>query len=165
LEISVIKEAAVPERLRALEMILVPEFVMLAEGPVRDRAMVIRDGRFVQVSSIDEAVAAFPGLEPTMLPRCLMMPGLVDAHHHLTQAFGKALAFGEPSEIYRRIWVPLEGALDAEGAFVAAKLAALESLRGGFTTVADAGTRGAKGLDAVARAVKEAGLRCVLAKF
>lgn len=66
------------------------------------------------------------------------MPGFVDAHHHLTQSFGSALAFGEPSEIFRRVWVPLEGALDEESAYTAAKLAALEALRGGFTTVTDA---------------------------
>ena len=69
------------------------------------------------------------------------MPGLVDTHHHLTQSFGKALVFGEPSEIFRRVWVPLEGSLDEESVYLAAKLAALESLRGGFTTVCEAGTR------------------------
>jgi cytosine/adenosine deaminase-related metal-dependent hydrolase len=35
----------------------------------------------------------------------------------------------------------LEGSLDEETAYLATKLAALESLRGGFTTVCDAGTR------------------------
>jgi cytosine/adenosine deaminase-related metal-dependent hydrolase len=45
---------------------------------------------------------------------------------------------------------------------VAAKLAALEALRGGFTTVCDAGTRAKSGLEAVARATSEAGIRCVL---
>ena len=28
----------------------------------------------------------------------MLMPGFVDAHHHLTQSFGKSLAFGEPTE-------------------------------------------------------------------
>jgi 5-methylthioadenosine/S-adenosylhomocysteine deaminase len=32
-----------------------------------------------------------------------LMPGFVDAHHHLTQTFGKALAFGEPSECLSEI--------------------------------------------------------------
>ena len=41
---------------------------------------------------------------------------------------GKALAFGEPSEIFRRIWVPLEGSLDARSLHLAAKLASLEAL-------------------------------------
>jgi len=42
------------------------------------------------------------------------------------------------------------------------KLAALESLRGGFTTVCDAGTRAKGSVDAIAAATGEAGLRCVL---
>jgi 5-methylthioadenosine/S-adenosylhomocysteine deaminase len=93
------------------------------------------------------------------------MPGFIDTHHHLTQSFGKALAFGEPSEIFRRIWVPLEGSLDERGLYLSVKLAALEALRGGFTTVVDAGTRAAEGLDAVAAATRDAGIRCVLAKI
>ena len=90
------------------------------------------------------------------------MPGFVDAHTHLAQSFGKSLVFGEPSEIFRRIWVPLEGSMDDEAVYLSAKLAALEALRGGFTTVVDAGVRSATGLSAVARACQEAGLRCVL---
>jgi 5-methylthioadenosine/S-adenosylhomocysteine deaminase len=34
-----------------------------------------------------------------MLPAKIIMPGFVDVHDHLTQSFGKGLAFGEPSEI------------------------------------------------------------------
>jgi len=90
------------------------------------------------------------------------MPGLIDAHTHLTQALGKALAFGEPSEIFRRIWVPMESTLRSEAAYVSAKLAALEALRGGFTTVVDAGTRSDEGLEGIARAAHETGIRCVL---
>jgi cytosine/adenosine deaminase-related metal-dependent hydrolase len=90
------------------------------------------------------------------------MPGLIDTHTHLTQSFGKALAFGEPSEIFRRIWVPMESMLDADAAYLATKLSVLESLRGGFTTVVDAGTRSEAGLDAVASAARDVGIRCVL---
>jgi 5-methylthioadenosine/S-adenosylhomocysteine deaminase len=103
-----------------------------------------------------------PSLTPLALPGKLLMPGFVDAHHHLTQTFGKALAFGEPSEIFRRIWVPLEGVLDDELVYLTAKAPALESLRGGFTTVVDAGTRAEGNVAAIARAAQEAGLRCVL---
>ena len=92
----------------------------------------------------------------------LLMPGFIDAHHHLTQTFGKALAFGEPSEIFRRIWVPMEGVLNEEMVYLSTKAAALESLRGGFTTVVDAGTRAEGDASAVAKATQEAGLRCVL---
>ena len=60
-----------------------------------------------------------------------------------------AKAFGEPSEIFRRIWVPLERSLDSHGVYLASKLAALEALRGGFTTVVDAGTRSEADVEAV----------------
>jgi cytosine/adenosine deaminase-related metal-dependent hydrolase len=90
------------------------------------------------------------------------MPGFVDAHHHLTQAFGKSLVFGEPSEIFKRVWVPMEQYMDAEAIEVATRLAAWESLRGGFTTVADAGTRASVDVGMVASAATDVGLRCVL---
>ncbi len=95
-------------------------------------------------------------------PRRLLMPGFIDAHHHLSQAFGKSLVFGEPSEIFARVWVPMEGHMDAEAIEVATRLAAWESPRGGFTTVADAGTRAGVDVARMAEATTEVGLRCVL---
>lgn len=143
-------------------VLLAPEQMLLHAGAVPGYAAVVADGVFTAVGPVAEIVAAHPHLTPLELPRTLLMPGFIDVHHHLSQSFGKALAFGEPSEIFRRIWVPLEGSLDPEGLYFAAKLAALEALRGGFTTVVDAGARAAGATDAIAGAVREAGLRCVL---
>ncbi|MFD9407591.1 amidohydrolase family protein [Streptomyces sp. NPDC059989] len=142
--------------------LLLPDAVLLPEGPADGHAAVVADGSFRAVGPAAELVRAHPHLEPVRLPGHLLMPGFVDSHHHLTQSFGSALAFGEPSEIFRRVWVPLEGALDEESAYVAAKLAAFEALRGGFTTVADAGTRAGVDIDVVASATRDAGIRCVL---
>ncbi|MYW16375.1 amidohydrolase family protein, partial [Streptomyces sp. SID2955] len=122
----------------------------------------VRDGVFRDVGPAERVVRAHPGLTPVPLPGHVLMPGFVDAHHHLTQSFGGSLAFGEPSEIFRRVWVPLERALDEESAYTAAKLAALESLRGGFTTVAESGTRAPVDADVLASAARDAGIRCVL---
>ncbi len=144
------------------EVLLLPEQLMLRPGPVTGHAMVVAGGVFSAVGPADAIVAAHPHLVPLELPRTLLTPGFIDAHHHLSQSFGKSLAFGEPSEIFRRIWVPLEGSLNQEGIYLAAKLAALEALRGGFTTVVDAGARAAAATEAIVTAVREAGLRCVL---
>jgi 5-methylthioadenosine/S-adenosylhomocysteine deaminase len=103
-------------------------------------AVVVRDGRFVRIGPAAPC-APSSRTSPVALPQRLLMPGLIDAHTHLTQALGKALAFGEPSEIFRRIWVPMESTLRPMPRYLSAKLAALEALRGGFTTVVDAGTR------------------------
>jgi cytosine/adenosine deaminase-related metal-dependent hydrolase len=151
-----------PERLRMSEQLIIPDHVLLRDGPQAGYAVVVRDGVFSDVGPAAGVIERHPQLQHVELPGKLLMPGLIDAHHHLTQSFGKALAFGEPSEIFRRIWVPLERSLDDELVYLTAKLAALESLRGGFTTVCDAGTRAKGSVDAIAAATREAGLRCVL---
>lgn len=144
-------------------VLLLPELVLLPDGAARDHAVVVANGVFRQVGPAHQVTRDNPDLSPVRLDDHLLMPGFVDAHHHLTQAFGKSLAFGEPSEIFRRVWVPLEEQLDEDLAYVAAKLAVLESLRGGFTTVCDAGTRAPIDPAAVAAATRDVGVRCVLA--
>ena len=151
------------DTLTRAEYLLLPGQLMRKNGPAAGMAVVVADGRFMRVGTAAEVCAEYPHLPPVQLPSQLMMPGLVDAHTHLTQALGKSLAFGEPSEIFRRIWVPMEAALQPEAAYISAKLASLEALRGGFTTVVDAGTRSEAGLDSVSAAVRDAGIRCVLA--
>jgi cytosine/adenosine deaminase-related metal-dependent hydrolase len=144
------------------DFLLTPEHLLLKSGSERGQAIVVRGGVISDVGPRDEVCARSKDLPAHDLPGHVVMPGFIDAHHHLTQSFGKALAFGEPSEIFRRIWVPLEASLDGGGVYLSSKLAALEALRGGFTTVVDAGTRSEADVASVARATKEAGLRCVL---
>ncbi|OXY81633.1 amidohydrolase family protein [Oceanimonas doudoroffii] len=144
--------------------LLAPDWLMLADGPVRDHAVLLDGERFGDVGPLETLRAAHPEVAVVALPGKLVMPGFVDSHHHLTQAFGKALVFGEPSEIFRRVWVPMESGLTPDILYLTAKLASLEALRGGFTTVCDAGTRASEGLDAIARATTEVGLRCVLGR-
>jgi 5-methylthioadenosine/S-adenosylhomocysteine deaminase len=151
-----------PHNFQSGEMLLVPGQLMLPAGPVGGHAVVIADGVFAAIGAAEAIIAAHPHLTPVEMPGMLLMPGFIDAHTHLTQSFGKALAFGEPSEIFRRIWVPMEGVLDEQMVYLSSKAAALESLRGGFTTVVDAGTRAEGDASAVAQATQEAGLRCVL---
>ena len=147
--------------LAAPELLLAPEWTLLPAGPTAGLGVLVRDGHFADIGPLAELASRHPQLTPVTLPQRLLMPGFVDAHHHLTQSFGKALGFGEPSEIFRRIWVPLEGSLDAHGLYLSAKLAALEALRGGFTTVCDAGARNGAALQAIEQAApKPASVAC-----
>jgi len=151
-----------PELFAPSQLLLAPERMLLRTGCESGQALVVREGVIADVGAREAVCARNPDLTARELPGHLLMPGFIDAHHHLTQSFGKALAFGEPSEIFRRIWIPLEGFLDENAVYLASKLAALESLRGGFTTVVDAGTRSEADVESVARATEEVGLRCVL---
>ena len=135
---------------------------MLSEGSVRDYAVVVDHDTFIAVGPRAQILSNIPtGQQSSSLAK-LLMPGFIDSHHHLSQSYGKSLVFGEPSEIFKRVWVPLESTLTAEHLYASSKLAALEALRGGFTTVCDAGTRSSEGLDAMVNATTDAGLRCVL---
>lgn len=144
------------------DLLLRPGYILLPEGPRAGMAVVIRAGKFHRVDTAQAITRDYPELAPTDLPGHLLMPGFVDTHTHLTQSLGKALVFGEPSEIFRRIWVPLEGSLDERMVYLSAKLAALECLRGGFTTAVDAGTRSQGHIGALVRAAREVGLRSVV---
>lgn len=154
-----------PAHFHGPRQLLVPEVLLLPEGPVRGRAVLVEGGTFRRIGPAEELLRAHRDLRPVRLDGRLLMPGFVDAHHHLTQSFGKAQSFGQPSEIFKTVWEPLEHALDEETAYLSAKLAALEALRGGFTTVADAGTRAPVDVAAVAKGTEEAGIRCVLGKI
>ena len=145
------------------EMIfLAPEAVLTPGGIKGGVGLIIKNHKFLAVAEIAALERDHPHLNKIELPGRLIMPGFIDTHQHLAQAFGKALAYGEPSEIFKRVWVPLEGFLNEELVYLSGKLAALEALRGGFTTVSDAGARNEGDLSVLARAVEEAGLRCVL---
>ncbi|RBP61973.1 cytosine/adenosine deaminase-related metal-dependent hydrolase [Brevibacterium sanguinis] len=143
--------------------LLIPDQVLLPTGAQSGHAVLVDGGRIAAVGPVEAVAAEAPaGVARVELPNRLLMPGFVDAHHHLTQTFGKSLVFGEPSEIFQRVWVPMEKHMDAEAVEVATHLAAWESLRGGFTTVADAGTRAGVDVSAIADVTSAVGLRCVL---
>ncbi|RNF35910.1 amidohydrolase [Paracoccus methylarcula] len=147
---------------RSGDLLVCPGQMLLEEGPAPGMAALIRDGRFAEIGTAGELIARHPEARRADLPGHLMMPGFIDSHTHLTQSLGKSLVFGEPSEIFRRIWVPLEGSLDQRMVYLSSKLAALECLRGGFTTAVDAGTRSAGHLDALTQAARETGMRSVI---
>lgn len=144
------------------DLIVVPG-KLLQQGECRTGlGVLIRNGRFHDIDDAGALSARHPGVNRVDLPDHLMMPGFIDSHTHLTQSLGKSLVFGEPSEIFRRIWVPLESTLDERMVYLSAKLAALECLRGGFTTAVDAGTRSDGCIGALAAAARETGLRSVV---
>lgn len=88
----------------------------------------------------------------------LVMPGMVNPHGHLPMTLFRGLAEDVDDRLLRYI-LPLERACVTEGAVRAGtRLALLESIRGGVTTVADMYYFE----DAVAEEVEAAGLRAVL---
>ena len=90
------------------DLLLLPGKVLIDGRVQSGQGVLVRAGRFAGIDDAGALCARHPRLTPVPLPDHLLMPGFIDTHTHLTQSLGKSLVFGEPSEIFRRIWVPLE---------------------------------------------------------
>jgi cytosine/adenosine deaminase-related metal-dependent hydrolase len=134
---------------------LAPGVLLTPAGPLHDMAIAIEDGKIaaiVPANTVPDAIK---------LSQQAVVPGFVDAHTHLGQAFGKSYVFGEPSQIWQRIWGPIEGALTPKLAHASAMLMFLEALRGGFTTICNFAMADAERTAAVHDAAATVGMRLV----
>ena len=127
-------------------------------GPKHDAVLVVEDGR---VARIVPAGSYDASPHPIRLPNRAIVPGFIDAHTHLGQAFGKSFVFGEPSQIWQRIWGPLEGSLTPDLARASASWMFLEALRGGFTTIVNFAMADEERTAAVHAAAAMTGIRLV----
>ncbi|MEC8290199.1 MAG: amidohydrolase family protein, partial [Pseudomonadota bacterium] len=134
---------------------LAPEILLTPDGPKRDFVVQFGAGRITGVGPLE----LFPDALP--LPGRAIVPGFVDAHTHVGQIFGKALIGGEPAQIWRRIWHPMEKEMDENQSYLSAKWAFWEALRGGFTKVVNYGLNSPQKHAGVPRAAKETGIRLV----
>ncbi|XPV75661.1 MAG: amidohydrolase [Desulfovibrio sp.] len=92
----------------------------------------------------------------------IILPGLINTHVHLSQQLGRGL--GDDVDLltwlHERTW-PYESSLDAEDSYISSLTCCAEMIRSGVTTFLEPG---GQVVDSMARAVKEAGIRGVLAK-
>ena len=101
----------------------------------------------------------------------LILPGLINAHHHLYSTFSRGMPLqpqaklGNFPEILEGIWWRLDRALDLESVEAGAYPPLVDSLKWGTTTIVDhhASPNAIRGsLEALARACENAGVRASL---
>ncbi len=96
----------------------------------------------------------------------VVMPGLINAHHHLYSTFARGFAPpGKPAEnfeeILQHLWWKLDHALNAEDVYYSALLVLLDAVKLGCTTIVDHHASPAcrdGSLDLIEKAFREAGL-------
>jgi 5-methylthioadenosine/S-adenosylhomocysteine deaminase len=116
--------------------------------------------RIVAVGSTSELRAAHPAADVLDASGCVVIPGLIDAHQHLTgdplvrSCIPDLLAPGESIFSWS---VPLHGQHTPDDDELSTTLTAVECLRNGTTTVVEAGT--VANPDRVAKAMEGVGLR------
>lgn len=125
--------------------------------------------RIVAVGPETELRRAYAGASYLDAAGGVIMPGLVNLHHHFYAALARGLdpraSMANFGEVLDRLWWRLDRALDRETVRVSAELSAAECIRWGCTTVFDhhASPSFVSGsLDVIAEAIETAGLSAVL---
>ena len=153
--------AALEETFAPPRYAVAPDVLLAPDGVREDAVMLVEGGTIIAVADRAEFARAYPETDIAPLPGRAVIPGFIDAHIHLGQGFGKSIIGGEPSQIWRRIWIPLESRLDPELSYVCAKWMFLEALRGGFTGVVNFAIINREKTEAIHRAARETGVRLV----
>lgn len=142
-----------------------PEQPFLGEG-----AVAVRDGIIEAVGATREIRARWPGAEFLDAGGHLIMPGLINAHHHFYSTMARGIDNDSPpptrfSEILSGMWWRLDKVLEPEDVYWSAAVPLVEGIRNGVTTCFDhhASPRAVEGsLETIARAARDLGVRtCV----
>ncbi|OYT52414.1 N-ethylammeline chlorohydrolase [Candidatus Bathyarchaeota archaeon ex4484_135] len=105
-------------------------------GRIRDGAVVIEDDRIVDVGKARELGSKYGRYEAVDARGCVIMPGLVNAHQHISMSLLRGYADDHPLKewLEKYIW-PLEAKMTGRDMYVGSLLTCAESLLGGVTTV------------------------------
>lgn len=135
-----------------------------------DQALLLQAGLISAIGPSADLMARHPEVERYNARGQLLLPGNICAHTHFYGAYARGLAIpGAPPadfpQILRRLWWPLDQALDAESIRASALVALVDAIKHGTTTLIDHHASPnfiAGSLDVIAQAVEQAGLRAVL---
>jgi 5-methylthioadenosine/S-adenosylhomocysteine deaminase len=144
-------------------LLLVPDLVVTMDDRdtvLSDAAVLVDGGAIAAVGDAAELAAAHPGAQRLDLPDRLLMPGLVNAHHHSGMLRGTAEHL--PVWEWLRLHIdPMHRVLRPDEAEAAAWLCYAEGLLSGTTTVVDMW----RYMDGAARAASALGNRVVTVNY
>lgn len=135
-----------------------------------DHAMLVEDGLIAEIGPDSAMQEKYPQLERIDANGQYVMPGGICAHTHFYGAYARGMAIPGPAPedfpaILKRLWWPLDEALDRDAVRLSALVCLLDAIKHGTTTLIDhhASPNCIDGsLDLIADAVEQAGLRAVL---
>lgn len=136
---------------------------------ISDGAVAMKEDRIESVGTFDALTQQWPRAELLNAHGGLILPGLVNLHHHFYSAPARGLDPGRPmhnfGEILEGLWWRLDRALDIQTVRLSAALSLADCIRWGCTTVFDHHASPsclAGSLELTAGVVREAGLSAVL---
>ncbi len=115
-----------------------------ARREIEDGALLLQDHVIERVGTTDELTRELEarGIEPAQIfdaSGCVVLPGLVNCHHHLFQTLTRSVATGEGKSLFDWLTTlyPIWAELDVDAVYISARLGLAELLLSGATTVAD----------------------------
>ena len=150
------------------QVMLINGSILSNDGWIEPGYVWIKDQKICQIGagapSPDQIATADEILDAQ---RCAVLPGLTNAHTHLSQTFMRGLAGGRPliNWLKEVIW-PIQGVISPEEMYLAALLGLVENLHCGAIWVTDHHkiTATPAHTDAVLKAAREVGLHFTLAR-
>jgi 8-oxoguanine deaminase len=109
-----------------------------ARREIRDGALLVQDNVISHVGT----TAELPQTADEVLDlqgRYVVMPGLINTHHHFFQTLTRAVPGAQNSNLFAwlKTLFPIWGNLTAEGLYIGSQMAAAELIRSGCTTASD----------------------------
>lgn len=132
--------------------------------------VLIKDGKIVEVGKSDVLKQKYPNEEFIDAKENLIMPGIINVHHHIYSAFARGMkssgkAPKDFQEILENLWWKVDKKLNHEDIKYSALTTYIDSIKNGVTTVFDhhAGPNSITGsLDIIGEAAEAVGIRSCL---
>lgn len=124
-------------------------------------SILIEDDKILAVGTVPSNLIACD-CDEVNLNGNLVLPGFINSHVHTSQQLGRGLGDDVSllTWLHERIW-PYESNMTEEDSYISTLLCCLEQIRAGVTCFAEPGGQFVSGM---AKGVKEAGIRGILAK-
>ncbi len=134
---------------------------------IRDGAIAIEGNRIVAVGKREKLDREYKEYSDIVIDasRKIVMPGLIDLHVHMAQAMIRGMAQYVKLIPWLKDYVwPLQGNYTKEDGKTSALLCMVEMLKSGTTTFLEAGLSGRYGMEGIAEALEQIGMRGVLGR-
>lgn len=129
-------------------------------------AIAINEGKIVEVGPSPELEQKYPARTVIDGSYKIAMPGMINCHMHLPQVIMRGVNDNVEvmAKLKNYIW-PIQGHYDEQDALISARLGLLEMIKSGTTAFLGTGLHPRYGIDAIAQAVVDSGMRGVISKY
>lgn len=133
---------------------------------IQNGAIAIEGKNIIAVGKTEDILSKYSARSVLDAQQFIAMPGLINCHMHLPQVLMRGVNDNVEvmDKLKNYIW-PIQGNFDEEDAFISTQLGLLEMIKAGTTAFLGTGLHPRYGIDSIAQAVLDSGIRGVISKY